>query len=75
MAARDAYGARGEELVYRLEIQRLIALRIADAEFNVRWLRKLGQLAADHDIYSVDIIGDEEVRITIEVKSTPGTEF
>ncbi len=72
---RDAYGKRGEELVFLWEIQRLKTLNIDDAEHNVRWLRQEGLLTADHDIESVDIIDNQVVPITIEVKATPGADF
>ena len=67
--ARDRLvGARGEELVYRLELERLRALGYAKPEEVVIW-RASTQPGADHDIQSVDEKGHV---LWIEVKSTTG---
>ena len=72
---RDAYGERGERLVYKLEIKRLCVMGLTEPESEVRWLRMDGQSTADHDIDSLDMVDGELVPIIIEVKSTPGNDF
>lgn len=62
-----AIGLRGEELVFRLETQRVKDLGLDES--LVVWVSKSDPLA-DHDIRSVDAVGQP---IWIEVKSTVGT--
>lgn len=68
-------GERGEEVVYNQELVRLRNLGRENPEQHVRWLRKLNQTAADHDIESEDLINGNWVTIYIEVKSTSGRDF
>jgi len=72
---REAYGLRGEALVYELELRRLAKLGIGKPEENVYWLRKAGRVTADHDLESKDLVDGAWVDIVIEVKSTPGQDF
>jgi hypothetical protein len=72
---KEAYGFRGEQLVYELELRRLRDLGVNDPEREIRWLRKEGRKTADHDIESFDIIDDKLEPIIIEVKSTPSNDF
>ena len=59
-------GRRGEEIIYRQEVDRVKALGFDESK--VEWVSK-GTPGADHDIQSVD---DDGQRIWIEVKSTSG---
>lgn len=72
---KQALGERGEEVVYNQELVRLRNLGRENPEQHVRWLRKLNQTAADHDIESEDLINGNWVTIYIEVKSTSGRDF
>jgi hypothetical protein len=68
-AARDRLvGTRGEELVYRLELERVRAMGHEAPETVVIW-RSRTQPGADHDIQSIDEKGDP---LWIEVKATTG---
>ena len=68
-AARDAeVGRRGEELIYRLELERVRVLGHKNPEAVVVWT-SLSEPGADHDIRSVDTDGNIK---WIEVKSTRG---
>lgn len=71
----DVYGRRGEELIKKLEIKRLLALGVSNPEKVVRWLREEGYNAADHDLESIDIIDGQKISIILEVKATPGSDF
>ncbi len=71
---RDIYGKRGEQVVQRLELDRLRE-RLERPEEVVRWLREEGYEAADHDFESKDLVEGEWVDIVIEVKATPGFDF
>jgi len=61
-------GTHGEELVYRLELERVRNLGHANPEEKVIWTSRLDP-GADHDIQS---IGEDGGPIWIEVKSTTG---
>jgi hypothetical protein len=63
-------GRRGEELVYRQELERLRARGIKGPEKLVIWTANK-DLGADHDIRSVAEDGET---LWIEVKSTRGTD-
>ena len=63
-------GERGEEIVYRAELERLRQLGHAMPEQLVLWISK-SDPGADHDILSIDEDGKP---IWIEVKSTMGTD-
>ena len=70
-AARDAeVGRRGEELIYRLELERVRGLGHENPEAVVVWT-SLSEPGADHDIRSVDADGSVK---WIEVKSTTGVD-
>jgi hypothetical protein len=71
----DAYGQRGEELVYKLELQRLHQAGYDRPDQQVSWLRREGYNYADHDLESWDLVNGEWVQIVIEVKSTPLGDF
>lgn len=69
--ARDRLvGARGEELVYRHEIERLRAVGHSDPEAVVVWTSRHAP-GADHDIMSIAPDGQQ---LWIEVKSTTGSD-
>lgn len=72
---RNAYGARGEEVAYRWELERLKNLGIEDPESVVVWFRKIGNEMSNHDLESIDLIDNEWVEIDIEVKATPSSDF
>jgi len=72
---RELYGERGEQLIKKLEISRLNALGVKVPERSIRWLREEGDLTADHDFESIDLIDGEWTDIVIEVKATPSTDF
>jgi hypothetical protein len=61
-------GRRGEELVYRMELQKVRDMGYAEPERYVIWTSR-DEPGADHDIRSID--ADERPR-WIEVKSTTG---
>jgi hypothetical protein len=61
-------GRRGEELVYRMELQRVRDMGYAEPERYVIW-SSCDEPAADHDIRSIDAQGRPR---WIEVKSTAG---
>lgn len=63
-------GRRGEEVVYRLELERVRALGHERPEDHVIWTSDL-EPGADHDIRSID---DKGRVIWIEVKSTIGSD-
>lgn len=63
-------GERGEELVYRLELNRLRAAGYAEPEKHAIWTSR-SDPGADHDIMSV---ADDGKPLWIEVKSTMGTD-
>jgi hypothetical protein len=63
-------GRRGEELVYRMEIERVRAMGHANPEQFVRWT-SLAEPGADHDIRSID---EKGLPRWIEVKSTTGVD-
>lgn len=63
-------GRRGEELVYRMEIERVRAMGHANPEQFVEWA-SLKDPGADHDIRSVD---EKGLPRWIEVKSTTGVD-
>jgi hypothetical protein len=68
---RDAeIGRRGEEMVYRAELERVRATGHAKPEEAVVWTAQT-DAGADHDIRSV---GEDGKPIWIEVKSTMGTD-
>lgn len=70
-AARDAkVGRRGEELIYRMEIERVRGFGHADPEKHVVWTSS-GDPGADHDIKSIDEHGNPR---WIEVKATTGVD-
>jgi hypothetical protein len=71
----QAYGQRGEEIVYYQEIERLRKRGLENPEQHVLWLHRLNQPAANHDFESKDLIDGEWSTIYIEVKSTPGSDF
>lgn len=62
------YGRRGEELVYRMELERVRLAGHPEPEKMVIWT-SLTQPGADHDICSIDDKGNPR---WIEVKSTTG---
>lgn len=66
----DLVGDRGEEIVYRRELQRVRRLGYSPAEQYVIWTSRNDPLA-DHDIQSVSADGGP---LWIEVKSTTGTD-
>ena len=76
--APDAYdvdrdqkvGARGEEIVYRAELERVRQLGYEPPEDYVIWVSK-SQPGADHDIRSIDKNGKP---LWLEVKSTMGVD-
>ena len=72
---KEAYGERGEALVYELELRRLKKLGVERPEEIVCWLRKVGRSTANHDLEFKDLLDAEWVDIVIEVKSTPGRDF
>jgi hypothetical protein len=72
---REAYGYRGEKLVYELELRKLRKLGLERPENYVRWLRMVGNPKANHDLESKDLEDGIWVDIVIEVKSTPGRDF
>lgn len=72
---KNRYGKRGEEVVRRVEIERLRNLGVPDPETKVRWLRDEGNEVADHDFDSLDWIDGQLVEIVIEVKATPVVDF
>lgn len=61
-------GARGEEIVYRAELERVRALGFDPPEQKVIWSSHI-DAGADHDIQSIDADG---LPIWIEVKATSG---
>ena len=61
-------GARGEEIVYLAELERVRALGYPKPEDHVIWVSK-AQPGADHDIRSIDKDGKP---LWLEVKSTMG---
>ena len=63
-------GARGEELVYLAELERVRGLGHAEPERHVVWTSRTSP-GADHDIRSIDADGRP---IWIEVKSTTGVD-
>ena len=63
-------GRRGEELVYREELERVRAMGHANAEELVIWVSDTDP-GADHDIRS---IGEDGLVRWLEVKSTTGTD-
>jgi hypothetical protein len=63
-------GDRGEEIVYRAELERVRQLGFAEPEKRVVWVSKI-DAGIDHDIRSIDKDGEP---IWIEVKSTMGTD-
>jgi hypothetical protein len=63
-------GRRGEELVYRMELQKVRDMGYAEPERYVIWTSR-DEPGADHDIRSID--ADERPR-WIEVKSTMGVD-
>ena len=63
-------GQRGEELVYRMELQKVRDMGYAEAERYVIWTSRY-EPGADHDIRSID--ANKRPR-WIEVKSTTGTD-
>jgi len=63
-------GARGEELVYLAELERVRGLGYEKPEDHVIWVSK-NQPGADHDIRSVDQDGKP---LWLEVKSTMGVD-
>lgn len=63
-------GLRGEELVYRMELERVRKAGNPDPESVVIWTSRTNP-GADHDIQSVDQAGRP---LWIEVKSTTGTD-
>ena len=63
-------GDRGEELVYRQEVERVRSLGYESPEDFVVWTSK-NDPGADHDIRSIDENGEP---LWIEVKSTTGTD-
>lgn len=68
---RDAeIGRRGEEIVYRQELERVRAAGHPNPEEAVVWTAR-SDAGADHDIRS---IGEDGKPIWIEVKSTTGTD-
>lgn len=70
-AARDAeVGRRGEQLIYRMELDRVRALGHENPESVVIWT-SLAEPGADHDIRSID--ADGQVK-WIEVKATTGVD-
>lgn len=70
-AERDALvGRRGEELVYRMEIEKVRAMGHSHPEQLVVWTSSTDP-GADHDIRSVDRDGKQR---WLEVKSTTGTD-
>ncbi|KRB49674.1 hypothetical protein ASE02_17895 [Phenylobacterium sp. Root700] len=68
---RDAdVGRRGEELVYRMEVERVRAMGRTRSDDDVVWTSQTDP-GADHDIRS---IGEDGQPIWIEVKTTTGTD-
>ncbi len=63
-------GRRGEELIYRMELQKVRELGYADPERYVIWTSR-DEPGADHDIRSIDANGRPR---WIEVKSTTGSD-
>lgn len=63
-------GQRGEELVYRMELQKVRDMGYANPEQYVVWTSQ-DEPSADHDIRSIDINGQPR---WIEVKSTTGVD-
>ncbi|MEW9581399.1 DUF3883 domain-containing protein [Paraburkholderia sp. DGU8] len=63
-------GLRGEELVYRLELQKVRVMGYAEPERYVIWTSR-DEPGADHDIRSIDADGGPR---WIEVKSTMGVD-
>ncbi|MNQ94588.1 hypothetical protein D3C85_1101100 [compost metagenome] len=63
-------GQRGEELVYRMELQKVRDMGYANPELYVVWTSQ-DEPGADHDIRSIDINGEPR---WIEVKSTTGVD-
>ncbi len=63
-------GRRGEELVYRMELQKVRDMGYAEPERYVIWTSR-DELGADHDIRSIDAKGRPR---WIEVKSTTGVD-
>lgn len=63
-------GQRGEELVYRMELQKVRDMGYAKPELYVVWTSQ-DDPGADHDIRSIDINGEPR---WIEVKSTTGVD-
>ena len=63
-------GDRGEELIYRQELERVRSLGYGAPEKLVIWTSR-NEPGADHDIRSVDEDGEP---LWIEVKSTTGTD-
>ena len=63
-------GARGEEIIYRAELERVRQLGCTSPEQHVVWISK-SDPGADYDISSID---DDGKSIWIEVKSTMGTD-
>jgi hypothetical protein len=64
------WGRRGEELVYRMELQRVRDMGYAEPERYVIWTSR-DEPGADHDIRSIDAHGRPR---WIEVKSTTGVD-
>lgn len=70
-AARDAeLGRRGEQLIYRMELERIRSLGHENPESVVIWTSQT-EPGADHDIRSIDADGHVK---WIEVKSTTGVD-
>jgi hypothetical protein len=63
-------GRRGEELVYRMELQKVRDMGHAEPERYVIWTSR-AEPGADHDIRSIDAHGRPR---WIEVKSTAGVD-
>jgi hypothetical protein len=64
------FGRRGEELVYRMELQKVRDMGYAEPERYVIWTSR-DEPGADHDIRSIDAHGRPR---WIEVKSTTGVD-
>ncbi|MER8470289.1 MULTISPECIES: DUF3883 domain-containing protein [unclassified Mesorhizobium] len=63
-------GARGEEIVYRAELERVRLLGHGEPEKHVIWVSRTHP-GADHDIRSIDKEGKP---LWLEVKSTMGVD-
>lgn len=63
-------GRRGEELVYRMELQKVRDMGLTNPELYVVWTSQ-DEPGADYDIRSIDINGQPR---WLEVESTPGVD-